>query len=122
MIKATSAGVFPSYYEPWGYTPVETAANGALAITTDMAGFGRWLEEETEAPERKGIRVLKRRDVSDQDAAERLAEMLEDISSYSKTEITERKHNARRLAQLTSWTELGENYREAHRIAAENHG
>ena len=119
-IKATSAGVFPSYYEPWGYTPVETAANGALSITTDMAGFGKWLYENADEEDRKGIRVLKRRNVSDEEAAENLAEMIGDIADYSKTEITERKHNARKLAQLTSWTKLGENYKEAHEMAVDN--
>jgi glycogen(starch) synthase len=118
-IKASSAGIFPSYYEPWGYTPVETAANGALSITTDMAGFGKFLQENTDKDERKGIRVLERKDVSDEEAANRLADMLGDIVNYSKTEITERKHNARRMAQLTSWTKLGENYKEAHEMAVE---
>lgn len=119
-IKASSAGIFPSYYEPWGYTPVETAANGALAVTTDMAGFGKWLLESTSPEDRKGIRVLRRKNCTDAEASEKLADILEEIASYSKTEITERKHNARKLAQLTSWNELGENYRDAHRMAVEN--
>lgn len=118
-IVASSAGIFPSYYEPWGYTPVETAANGALSITTDMAGFGKFLKENTDEEDRKGIKVLERENVSDKEAAERLADMIDDIVSYSRTEITERKHNARRLAQLTSWEKLGENYRKAHEKALE---
>lgn len=113
-IVASSAGIFPSYYEPWGYTPVETAANGALAVTTDMAGFGRFLMDETKEEDRKGIKVLRRQNFSDQEATKNLADMIEDIIGYSKTEITERKHNARRLAQMTSWEKLGRNYREAH--------
>jgi glycogen(starch) synthase len=118
-IKASSAGIFPSYYEPWGYTPVETAANGALSITTDMAGFGQFLVEETEEQERKGIRVLERKDRDYEDVKKDLAGMIEDIIGYSKTEITERKHNARKLAQLTSWDRLGEKYREAHEKAVD---
>ncbi len=118
-IVACSAGIFPSSYEPWGYTPVETAANGALSITTDMAGFGKFLLDNTEDEDRKGIRVLERENVSDGESVSQLADMLEDIVSYSKTEITERKHNARKLAQLTSWERLGENYREAHGMALE---
>ncbi|MFB6203739.1 MAG: glycogen/starch synthase [Candidatus Nanohaloarchaea archaeon] len=116
-MKACSAGIFPSYYEPWGYTPVETAANGALSVTTDLAGFGQFLLENTESGDRKGIRVLEREGVPDDEAKYQLAEMIEDIVDYSRTEITERKHNARRLAQLTSWEKLGENYREAHERA-----
>lgn len=119
FIVASSAGIFPSYYEPWGYTPVETAANGALSVTTDMAGFGQFLVEKTSEDERKGIRVLEREKQSDEEAAEDLAGMIEDFVSYPKTEITERKHNARKLAQLTSWDKLGENYAEAHEKALE---
>jgi glycogen(starch) synthase len=119
-IVASSAGIFPSYYEPWGYTPVETAANGALSITTDMAGFGQFLEKKTNKDERKGIRILERENNSYEDSKKQLAGMLDDIVGYSKTEITERKHNARRLAQLTSWDKLGENYREAHEMAVNN--
>ncbi|MFB6217369.1 MAG: hypothetical protein ABEJ72_10480, partial [Candidatus Aenigmatarchaeota archaeon] len=120
FIVASSAGIFPSYYEPWGYTPVETAANGALALTTDMAGFGKFLLENTGEDDRKGIRVLERDGVDDTVAAENLAEILEDFVSYPKTEITERKHNARKLAQLTSWEKLGENYFKAHKMALES--
>jgi len=92
FIVASSAGIFPSYYEPWGYTPVETAANGALSITTDMAGFGKFLQDKTEEDERKGIKVLEREGRSDEVVAEDLAEMVEDFVTYPKTEITERKH------------------------------
>ena len=120
-IVASSAGIFPSYYEPWGYTPVETAANGALSITTDLAGFGQFLEENTSQEERKGIRVLSRRGKTDGEAAGELADMIDEIIGYSKTEITERKHNARKLAQMTSWSKLGKNYRKAHSKALENH-
>jgi glycogen(starch) synthase len=116
-IVASSAGVFPSYYEPWGYTPVETAANGALSVTTDMAGFGDFLKDKTKPGERKGIKILQREENSYEESREQLAEMISDIVGYSKTEITERKHNARKLAQLTSWEKLGENYREAHEMA-----
>ncbi|MFB6174934.1 MAG: glycogen/starch synthase [Candidatus Nanohalobium sp.] len=118
-VVASSAGIFPSYYEPWGYTPVETAANGAMSVTTDLAGFGQFLKENTNDYERKGIKVLERRNRPDSEAAKDLAKMIDDIVSYSKTEITERKHNARKLAQMTSWEKLGENYREAHEKALE---
>ena len=119
-VVASSAGFFPSYYEPWGYTPVETAANGALALTTDLAGFGRFLEKNTGSEDRKGIRVLDRHKVDREQAVEKLALAVEDFATYNKTEITERKHNARKLAQMTSWENLGENYRDAHDMARKN--
>jgi len=119
FVVASSAGIFPSYYEPWGYTPVETAANGALSVTTDMAGFGKFLQEETREEDRKGIRILERENKSYEDSVRQLSEFIEDFVSYSKTEITERKHNARKLAQLTSWDRLSKNYIEAHKMALE---
>ncbi len=119
-VVASSAGFFPSYYEPWGYTPVETAANGALALTTDLAGFGRFLEKNTGSEDRKGIRVLDRHEADREQAVKNLALAVEDFATYNKTEITERKHNARKLAQMTSWENLGENYRDAHQMAREN--
>lgn len=118
-ITACSAGIFPSYYEPWGYTPVETAAHGALSVTTDLAGFGQFLVDNTDEEDRKGIRVLERDNVTYGEAVQELAGMIEDTISYSKTEITERKHNARRLAQMTSWEKLADNYVEAHEKAVE---
>jgi len=63
--------------------------------------------------------VLEREAVQDEVVAEDLAEMVEDFVTYPKTEITERKHNARKLAQLTSWDKLGKNYAQAHEKALE---
>ncbi len=120
FLVAASAGIFPSYYEPWGYTPVETAANGALAVTTDLAGFGKFLKENTGREDRKGIKILERQAKTDQESADQLYNILEQFVSYSKTEITERKHNARKLAQLTSWKKLSKNYLEAHKMALED--
>lgn len=117
MVVASSAGFFPSYYEPWGYTPVETAANGALSLTSDLSGFGQFLLQKTDSSDRKGIQVLMRKNRGREEIVEDLARSIEDILSFDKTEITERKHNARKLAQLTSWKKLGENYREAHKMA-----
>jgi len=117
MVVASSAGFFPSYYEPWGYTPVETAANGALSVTSDLAGFGQFLLEETDSSARKGVQVLRRKDRGHERVVDDLARNIEEFLSFDKTEITERKHNARKMAQLTSWEKLGENYREAHRTA-----
>jgi len=67
--------------------------------------------------DRNGIRVLERKGKDREQVIEQLALAVEDFAEYNKTEITERKHNARKLAQLTSWENLGENYRDAHKMA-----
>ncbi|MDY6774702.1 MAG: glycogen/starch synthase [Halobacteria archaeon] len=117
FVIASSAGIFPSYYEPWGYTPVETAANGSLSVTTDMSGFGQFILENTDAEEREGIRIIRRRDKSDEEVVLVLADIIEEFVGYSESEIAERKHNSRKIAQLTSWDELGQYYRQAHGMA-----
>jgi len=119
-VVASSAGFFPSYYEPWGYTPVETAANGALSVTTDLSGFGQFLEEKTNSSNREGIKILNRKNNSKDEVISELAEIIDEFANYTKTEITERKHNARKLVQKTSWSKLGENYKQAHDLAVEN--
>jgi phosphorylase/glycogen(starch) synthase len=59
LLPGADLGVFPSFYEPWGYTPLEAVAFGVPAITTDRAGFGRWVAAQGDA-KRTGVRVLKR--------------------------------------------------------------
>lgn len=46
LLIGMDATVFPSYYEPWGYTPLESIAFGVPTITTDLSGFGKWCESE----------------------------------------------------------------------------
>ena len=53
-------GIFPSYYEPWGYTPFEAGALGVSSITTDLAGFGRYICTDCVQNDESGIFVIKR--------------------------------------------------------------
>ena len=62
-IQGKHLGIFPSYYEPWGYTPLDTAANGVLAITSNLAGFGAFIKSYTDVytdeKRKTGIMVLE---------------------------------------------------------------
>ena len=63
LLAGLDAAVFPSYYEPWGYTPLESAAFGVPTITTDLAGFGQWvLDRFGDDSDRYGVKVLHRTD------------------------------------------------------------
>ncbi|MCK4967977.1 MAG: glycogen/starch synthase, partial [Candidatus Aenigmarchaeota archaeon] len=121
FIIGSSMGIFPSFYEPWGYTPVECAANGCLSITTDYAGFGKFIDENriTALNDKKdhGIYILKRENTSYDVCVETMKKKISDIVHMTKNEIVEEKHIANRLAYLTDWKYLGENYIEAHNIA-----
>jgi glycogen phosphorylase/synthase len=59
IIKGLDLGVFASYYEPWGYTPLESISFGVPTITSDLAGFGRAVEKEF-GGNKPGVKVLRR--------------------------------------------------------------
>ncbi|MFC2154565.1 glycosyltransferase, partial [Candidatus Altiarchaeota archaeon] len=115
--EATSTcdvGVFPSYYEPWGYTPLESAALGSLAITTDLAGFGKFIEGKGE-----GIYVLKRENRDWEEVVKDLTEKLYEIVTLPRKELIHRRTNAKELSALADWKILAKNYLDAHDLAVE---
>lgn len=105
-------GVFPSYYEPWGYTPLETAALGCIAVTTDFAGFGRFIDGKG-----VGIYVLKRENRGWNDMAEDLAGKLYQIVTLSKRELMDYRISAKKMSLEADWKNLIQNYVTAHDMA-----
>ena len=75
-IRGCHLGIFPSYYEPWGYTPLESIASGVPAVTSDLSGFGDYILNHMPDHERKGIFVVYRRDKSAVHAANELSEIM----------------------------------------------
>src|SRR5206468_9710757 len=61
FVRGCHVGIFPSYYEPWGYTPMESVALGVPAVTTDLSGFGAYVERHVKAAAENGMVVLNRR-------------------------------------------------------------
>ncbi|MEM4245199.1 MAG: glycogen/starch synthase [Candidatus Nanoarchaeia archaeon] len=109
-------GVFPSYYEPWGYTPLETAALGVPAVTTDLAGFGRFLKEKNK---NHGIYVLKRYKKTNEEAIDELARFLYSYTKMAREKRIRLKMEAKKLAHIADWKYLVEHYIEAHNLAIE---
>jgi len=107
-------GVFPSYYEPWGYTPLETAALGCPAITTDLAGFGRFIEGKGD-----GIYVLKRENRAWDEIVADLTEKLYQIATLSKRDLMEYRNSAKKMSFEADWKYLVKNYIQAHDLALE---
>ena len=116
-IRGCSLGVFPSKYEPWGYTPVESASNGNVAVTTDLAGFGKFLLKNCSKEERDGIYLLERENKSKEEVVEQLKGIIDEVVHLSGEEIISKKHNARKISHMTSWGELSKKYIEAHNKA-----
>ncbi|MBN2422660.1 hypothetical protein JXB41_05505 [Candidatus Woesearchaeota archaeon] len=118
-IIGSHLGLFPSYYEPWGYTPLETGALGVASLTTDLAGFGRFIQKKENEKKNKGIFVLKRHNRNDEDVINELADIMYLFSTFSKEDRIENKLKAKRIASMADWRLLIENYIKAHNMAAD---
>ncbi len=117
-VTGTHLGVFPSYYEPWGYTPLETAAWGVPAITTDVAGFGQFLRSlYGDWVSRSGIMVLRRRGVDDLRFARELADAMHHVLTLPRRERLEKKIEAKYMAKNAAWENVIDRYAEAVRLA-----
>jgi len=111
-------GVFPSFYEPWGYTPLEAAALGVSSVTTDLAGFGRFLLKKKEK-DHPGIFVLKRMNRTDEQIINDLSNFMYKFTMFPKHDRVENKIEAKTLAGLADWKFLIKNYINAQNLAIE---
>jgi len=110
-INGSHLGIFPSFYEPWGYTPLETLAAGVMAITTDLTGFASYIEEnKLLTKETPGLWILKRRNKTDEEVIQELTETFFKIATMERAERIQNKYEARRLASHFDWRELVKNY------------
>jgi len=108
-------GVFPSYYEPWGYTPLESAALGVPSLTTDFGGFGRFLLRKGEG--NGGIYVLKRFGKSEDAVVKKFADILYKYVHMDHSQRVRQKIRAKELSLLADWKVLITNYFDAHNLA-----
>ncbi len=114
-MMGSDLGVFPSYYEPWGYTPLEAAALGIVSVTTDASGFGRYVKSNL--PNQQGIKVLRRIDVQEEKAVDELFSVLKEYASLPKEKQINLKLEARNCATLADWKILIKNYINAQNMA-----
>ena len=115
-------GVFPSYYEPWGYTPMECVALGLPSVTTDLSGFGAYAERHVPDHNENGIVVLPRRVAGFEQSAEMLANYLASFLQLTRRQRIELRNRVERLGELFDWSNLSRHYDEAHSLALERIG
>ncbi len=118
-MQGSHLGIFPSYYEPWGYTPLEAGALGVSSVTTDLAGFGRYFCSECVQIENPGIFVLKRLNKKDEDVVNQLVDVMFKFANLSKEDRIANKLQARKIASMADWKIFINNYIEAHNLAIE---
>jgi glycogen synthase len=117
FVRGCHMGLFPSAYEPWGYTPLECAAMGIPSVTSDTAGFGRFVQESYADPAAGGMEVLRRRGRGYFDAA---ADLAHSILSFCKLDRRGRialRNEVDKRSWDFDWTKLGRAYHTAHELA-----
>ncbi len=118
-MQGSHLGVFPSFYEPWGYTPLEAAALGVSSVTTDLAGFGRYICKECEDKKTPGIFVLKRENKTDQQITKSLTDFMFKFATFSRHDKVKNKLMAKSIAAKADWKFLITEYIKAHNLAIE---
>ncbi len=111
--------VFPSYYEPWGYTPLESAAFGIPTVTTNLSGFGQWVSDSPQAID-NGVGIVPRTDYNYHEVVGALADTICAFVAKSATERKKINRKAHAIAQKALWRHFMTYYYEAFDIALRN--
>ena len=112
--------VYPSYYEPWGYTPLEAVAFKVPCITTDLAGFGLWANSEfggRYGEIEDGVKVIHRTDYNYSDVADAIKDTVAKFSAMDKKQVDACRKAADSLSKKALWSEFIKYYHEAYDIA-----
>lgn len=120
VMSAFDVGLFPSRYEPWGYTPVEAASQGSMSLTTDVSGFGAFLLKNVGETKGRGIRVVHSEGKSTEQVSESIADILEEIVMLEGRSLKRLKIDAQELIRMVDWKNLVENYFNAYNLAIES--
>ena len=120
LLAGLDAAVFPSYYEPWGYTPLESAAFGLPTVTTDLAGFGQWvLDNFGDDSDLSGIKVVHRTDSNYADTVQSVVSGLLNLYVMEPKMMQSVRNGSRTTSKAASWDNFIKYYDEAYRQALE---
>ena len=111
--------IYPSYYEPWGYTPLEAVAFKVPCITTDLAGFGLWANSVfgKYGEIQDGVKVIHRTDYNYSEVADNIKDTVAEFSAFTKKQVDEARKHASELSKKALWSEFIKFYEEAYDIA-----
>ena len=122
LLIGTDLNIFPSYYEPWGYTPLESVAFHVPCITTDLAGFGLWANslkgEYSELVD--GVKTVHRTDSNFVEVAENIKDSILYYTMQDGKARRKMRENAAHLAEKALWKYFFDNYCQAYDVAIEH--
>lgn len=117
FVRGTHMGIFSSYYEPWGYTPAECTVMGVPSITTNLSGFGCYMEELIENAADYGIYIVDRRMKGIDESVDQLAHFMHEFTKKSKRQRINQRNRTERLSDLLDWKRMGMEYVKARQLA-----
>jgi glycogen(starch) synthase len=121
FVRGCHLGVFPSYYEPWGYTPLECAASGVPSVTSDLSGFGDYVLKNVPDHDQKGMYVIKRYNRSFDEAANQLAETLFNFVQLSRRDRINQRNRVEAASVDFDWKNLYSHYDKSYKMALDRH-
>ena len=122
LLLGYDLSVYPSYYEPWGYTPLESIAYKVPTITSDLAGFGFWVNSVVghNGELTDGVKVLHRTDYNYSEVADAIKDTIIEFSSLSQKQTERIRKNAAAIAEKALWKHFIKYYFEAYDVALRN--
>ena len=117
FVRGTHMGIFSSYYEPWGYTPAECTVMGVPSITTNLSGFGCYMEELIENASDYGIYIVDRRMKAIDESVGQLSDFMFEFTKKSKRQRINQRNRTERLSDLLDWKRMGMEYVKARQLA-----
>lgn len=119
LLIGMDCSIFPSYYEPWGYTPLESVAFKVPTITTNLAGFGQWVTSlpKTMPAIENGVEVVTRTDSNWEELINRIADAVFRFAQLSDKDVTRARKAAATIAEKAEWKHFFPYYEQAYQIA-----
>ncbi len=119
VILGNDLCIYPSYYEPWGYTPLEAVAFKVPCVTTDLAGFGLWANSEIGhyGEIEDGVKVIHRTDYNFSEVADGIKDTVSLFSHFTPAEVKKARDNASKLSKKALWSHFIKYYEEAYDFA-----
>jgi glycogen(starch) synthase len=117
FVRGCHLGIFPSYYEPWGYTPLECMASAVPSVTSDLSGFGDYILHHIPQHEEYGLHVIERGKRTFEWSANQLTDVMYNFSKQSRRERILQRTNVENNSFLFDWSNLIKHYEQAYQIA-----
>ena len=117
LLAGVDLSVFASYYEPWGYTPLESVAFGVPTVTTTLAGFGLWIAKHSS---HDGIDIVRRDDYNEREVVLQITDVVKRYLGLNAEAMAEARTAAQEMSTTALWKKLFKEYMAAYEEAIDN--